>query len=209
MCLFKSTQQDAPVSAHNFLFSSLTDARQGGKSSEGGAHVEGGTPVKSEPSSPTYTHKVETKEGEMRFLRPCALVTMTVRGFIYHSVPVVLNDSTFSAPFFSSVSQAEHGSSPNIEIMFVLFDTEAWWSAYSVPVDMGNLFLCAHGTAPSPERLGVRKHSIGATDEAGCLGKQGPTWKASAHARGRPKRGAYIRVCPHMQANCCLCVPDC
>lgn len=119
MCLFKSTQQDTPVSAHNFLFSSLTDARQGGKLRRGR------TPVKGEPSSCTYTHKVETKTGEIRFLRSCALATMTVRGFIYHSMPVVLNDSTFSAPFFFSVNQAEHSSSPNIEIMFVLFDTEA------------------------------------------------------------------------------------
>lgn len=125
MCLFKSTQQDAPVSAHNFLFSSLTDARQGGKSSEGGAHVEGGTPVKGEPSLRTYTHKVETKAGEMRFLRPCALVTMTVRGFIYHSVPMVLNDSTFSAPFFFQREPNIQIQTPYKEIMFILFDTEA------------------------------------------------------------------------------------
>lgn len=71
-----------------------------GVSSEEGAQVKGGTPIKGEPSSCTYTHKVETKMGEMRFLRSCALATMTVRGFIYHSVPVVLNDSTILAPFF-------------------------------------------------------------------------------------------------------------
>lgn len=86
----------------------------------------------------------------------------TERFLIYHSKSMLLNDSTMST--FFGPRQAVHSFSPNIEIMFVLFDTEAWRNSYSSPADTH-----AHTYTNSPAWLGLGKHTNGirATDQEG------------------------------------------
>lgn len=177
MCLFKSTQQDAPVSPHSFLFSSLTDAKQKGsqgrargaqrkREKRGGGHSQKPSSA-SPPHRHTHTHTAglsQEKWGTHNLRsndHDWEERQDTIRFLIYHFKSVLLNDSMVSTLFQPTSSGVQLLSKYRDHVCIV------WHWGLKEFLFYSSRHTYTHTNSPAWLRLGKYTHSIKAIDQEG------------------------------------------